>query len=73
MSQPSLRITIEEASEDSKEEEAVEIVVEPALISKKESVAEVLIPESVAVDSPKIEESAVKQPIEAKRNDEPVI
>lgn len=60
MTQPSIRIIIEEVSENSKEEEAVEIIVEPAVISKKESVAEVLIPESVAVDSPKIEESAVK-------------
>jgi len=60
MTQPSLRIIIDEVSENSKEEEAVEIIVEPAVISKKESVAEVLIPEPAAVDYPKIEESAIK-------------
>lgn len=66
MSQTSLKIIIEEASESGKEE-VTEIVTEPKVVSKIESVAGVLIPESPA-EYPKIEE-----PVEKKSNDQPII
>jgi len=71
MSQTSLKIIIEEALENGKEE-VTEITTEPKVVSKIESVADVLIPESPAQYS-KIEEPAIQEPVEKKSNDQPII